>query len=225
MRKMKIHRAVLLLLLPALCLPASAQYFEFDPGQTVSMVLPMEITQEGIINVWNITADSLNIEWRKVGNSCPEEEWHMEFCDEGHCWDFLPNGAVMFPVASGDNGYLRLIVNAQNVSGSGSVDYWVFREGHMEEFIECFFLITTEDLVSTGEHVATTSTAWWNPQAAALSLVSSASGVCTVHAITGELVGTYPVNENHNLISLDGLAPGIYVVRMGQMPSIKIFVP
>jgi hypothetical protein len=211
-------------LLMVLTISPWAQYLEFDPGQTVDIILPMDITQEGVINVYNITEDTLSIEWRKVGNTCPEEYWHMEFCDNIHCWDFLPNGDVMNPVGPGDYGFLRLIVNAQNYEGSGTVSYWVFREGHMEEHIDCFFQVSTEGFNGIEDDNAITAQTFWNPTTNELSITSAEVGKCEVFNLKGQLIHSCQLTGSTSIIPLTDVLPGIYVVQVLQMEPLKIMV-
>lgn len=204
---------------------STAQYFEFDPGNLVEMTLPMDITQEGVINVVNISDDTLNIEWRKVDNTCPEEDWWMEFCDFGHCWEFLPNGAVMYPVAPGDFGYLRLIVNAQNIPGSGTVHYWVFREGEMAEHVDCFFQLATENFNSTWEGNLVPVTLLWDSSHSMFSINGSGVSRLTLFNVSGQIVKSYYNLKPGAQIMITGIEPGIYFAQTSEVSApVKIIV-
>ena len=76
------------------------------------------------IELINETTDSLNLTWKLI-----EEEvtggWDYNLCDLGECYVGVPNSAEMQAYASGEAGFLKMLVNPLSIEGYGFWHFWV----------------------------------------------------------------------------------------------------
>ena len=134
-----------LIALPIILLCSSvllAQNFSFSPGNDYYGQLDMDLYTEHYLYVYHDSPDSAYITWRKIENTCPVE-WDLQMCDWQHCYSGMPNTGHMNGVGAGNAGNLRLIVNPFNTPGSGTVHFWIFPTGLMDEYVDVYFHFET----------------------------------------------------------------------------------
>jgi hypothetical protein len=184
-------------------------------------VLEMEMYTEHYLYIGHDSADSAQISWRIVENTCPFG-WDFQACDYQHCYTGLPNTGDMNPVAPGAEGYLRLIVNPYAIAGSGMLHFLIFPTGQPMNFVDAYFYFTT-----TVVDVNDAS----NPIRTSLSLIgddllytSNEIGHLDVWSITGERVKSARVSPGQTHVSVDNMATGCYLVSTPRGTIHKIFI-
>jgi len=184
-------------------------------------VLEMEMYTEHYLYIGHDSSDSARISWRVIENTCPDG-WDIQMCDYQHCYTGLPNTGDMSAVAPGGEGYLRLIVNPYQLSGSGMLHFYIFPTGQPVNFVDAYFYFTT-----TVVDVYDAS----NPIRTSLSLIgddllytSNEIGYLDVWSITGEQVKSARVSPGKTHVSVDNMATGCYLVSTPRGTIHKIFI-
>ncbi len=101
-----------------------AQTFTVTPNDTMWVVVPPSGISIFDIYQENITSAAIDFVWSPVFSDIPAG-WDYSMCDLGHCYIGLPATGAMDPVQPGEQGFLGLNLNPQNISGSGMVQLLV----------------------------------------------------------------------------------------------------
>jgi hypothetical protein len=199
----------------------SAQNFTFSPGNDYYGQLEMELYTEHYLYVYHDNADSAYITWRKIENTCPVE-WDLQMCDWQHCYSGMPNTGNMNGVAAGNAGNLRLIVNPFNTPGEGTVHFWIFPTGVIEEYVDVYFHFETT-ATSVTEPSFTNSVSFLSSSNSIL-LNQRNSGNAQIIDITGHQVQSFQFNHGMTTFETNALASGVYFCVIGDK-SFRFFKP
>jgi len=188
----------------------SAQNYTFSPGNEVFGVLEMDMYTEHYMYIGHDSPDSARITWRVIENTCPEG-WDIQACDYQHCYTGLPNDGDMNPVPSGDQGYLRMIVNPFLIAGTGMLHLLIFPTGQPLNYVDAYYYFNTTAL-STAQSA--------NDESSIIVLANEIVytgpilGPIQLYSIDGEMIQQEMMQQPSVRMNLDGLAAGSYVLRL-----------
>jgi hypothetical protein len=188
----------------------SAQNYTFSPGNEVFGVLEMDMYTEHYMYIGHDSPDSARITWRIIENTCPEG-WDIQACDYQHCYTGLPNDGDMNPVPPGGQGYLRMIVNPFLIAGTGMLHLLIFPTGQPLNYVDAYYYFNTTAL-STAQSA--------NDESSIIVLANqivytgSILGPIQLYSLDGEMIQQEMMQQPSVRMNLDGLAAGIYVLRL-----------
>jgi len=188
----------------------SAQNYTFSPGNEVFGVLEMDMYTEHYMYIGHDSPDSARITWRVIENTCPEG-WDIQACDYQHCYTGLPNDGDMNPVPPGGQGYLRMIVNPFLIAGTGMLHLLIFPTGQPLNYVDAYYYFNTTAL-STAQSA--------NDESSIIVLANeivytgSILGPIQLYSLDGEMIQQEMMQQPSVRMNLDGLAAGIYVLRL-----------
>ena len=188
----------------------SAQNYTFSPGNEVFGVLEMDMYTEHYMYIGHDSPDSARITWRVIENTCPEG-WDIQACDYQHCYTGLPNDGDMNPVPPGGQGYLRMIVNPFLIAGTGMLHLLIFPTGQPLNYVDAYYYFNTTAL-STAQSA--------NDESSIIVLANEIVytgpilGPIQLYSIDGEMIQQEMMQQPSVRMNLDGLAAGIYVLRL-----------
>ncbi|GEM_PF-2047708 len=212
-------------ILPVVCfflsLTFRAQLFSFNPGEHHYAELSLENSTVLFTYITNLTADSVVMEWRKIEDTLPEaglpgDGWFTEMCDPGSCYIDLPNNGVMpGPIAPGEEGFVKLILNPQGQEGSGLVHYWVYPAGQMELHEDFYFHVWTPGTVGIAEQNTESISVYPNPASSVLNIQTHEMGLCKIFSADGKEVRSIHIaNPGYTITEVGGLPEGLYLVML-----------
>jgi hypothetical protein len=187
-----------------------AQNYTFSPGNEVFGLLEMDMYTEHYMYIGHDSPDSAWITWRVVENTCPEG-WDIQACDYQHCYTGLPNDGDMNPVPPGQEGYLRMIVNPFTIAGSGMLHLLIFPTGHPLDYVDAYYYFNTTALSSN--HAAnefSSLTVFPNE----IVYTGPIFGAIQLYSLDGEMIQQKMIQQPSVRINTDGLAGGIYLLRL-----------
>ena len=188
----------------------SAQNYTFSPGNEVFGVLEMDMYTEHYMYIGHDSPDSARITWRVIENTCPEG-WDIQACDYQHCYTGLPNDGDMNPVPPGGQGYLRMIVNPFLIAGTGMLHLLIFPTGQPLNYVDAFYYFNTTAL-STAQSA--------NDESSIIVLANEIVytgpilGPIQLYSLDGDMIQQEMMQQPSVRMNLDGLAAGIYVLRL-----------
>lgn len=188
----------------------SAQNYTFSPGNEVFGVLEMDMYTEHYMYIGHDSPDSARITWRVIENTCPEG-WDIQACDYQHCYTGLPNDGDMNPVPPGGQGYLRMIVNPFLIAGTGMLHLLIFPTGQPLNYVDAYYYFNTTAL-STAQSA--------NDESSLIVLANEIVytgpilGPIQLYSLDGEMIQQEMMKQPSVRMNLDGLAAGIYVLRL-----------
>jgi hypothetical protein len=188
----------------------SAQNYTFSPGNEVFGVLEMDMYTEHYMYIGHDSPDSARITWRVIENTCPEG-WDIQACDYQHCYTGLPNDGDMNPVPPGGQGYLRMIVNPFLIAGTGMLHLLIFPTGQPLNYVDAYYYFNTTAL-STAQSA--------NDESSIIVLANEIVytgpilGPILLYSLDGEMIQQEMMQQPSVRMNLDGLAAGIYVLRL-----------
>jgi hypothetical protein len=188
----------------------SAQNYTFSPGNEVFGVLEMDMYTEHYMYIGHDSPDSARITWRVIENTCPEG-WDIQACDYQHCYTGLPNDGDMNPVPPGGQGYLRMIVNPFLIAGTGMLHLLVFPTGQPLNYVDAYYYFNTTAL-STAQSANDESSIIF--LANEIVYTGPILGPIQLYSIDGEMIQQEMMQQPSVRMNLDGLAAGIYVLRL-----------
>jgi hypothetical protein len=188
----------------------SAQNYTFSPGNEVFGVLEMDMYTEHYMYIGHDSPDSARITWRVIENTCPEG-WDIQACDYQHCYTGLPNDGDMNPVPPGGQGYLRMIVNPFLIAGTGMLHLLIFPTGQPLNYVDAYYYFNTTAL-STAQSANDESSIIF--LANEIVYTGPILGPIQLYSIDGEMIQQEMMQQPSVRMNLDGLAAGIYVLRL-----------
>jgi len=212
--KMSVYCGMLRLVLTNILLVfiikcATAQNYTFSPSANYAGDLSMDMYTEHYMYIAHNQPDTAYITWRVVENTCPSE-WDIQACDYQHCYTGLPNNGDMNGVPAGGQGYLRMIVNPFNTTGTGMLHLLIYPTGQPNQYTEAFFNFET-----TASSVASVESELESVAFVAGEIVYSGvqSGNLQLYNSNGQLIHFDESHSDSGRISLNGFSAGIYILR------------
>jgi hypothetical protein len=118
-----IYRTLGLLGLSTAALCTQAQRFSATPNPLTATIPASEFTQL-YMGVQNHTSQTLYLRWKTIVNTLPTT-WYLSLCDQDNCFPNIQAGDAS-PLSAGENGWFRLSVDANSLSGSGAFGILVY---------------------------------------------------------------------------------------------------
>ncbi len=216
-----ISRSIHILFGCFLLLSANAQTFTFDPGDEYEAVLEMETFSDHYIYINHDAADSANISWRVIENTCPEE-WQISICDWADCYSYLPNTGDMLPVGPGQAGFTKLTMNPLSVPGIGMIHFWVYPTGAIEEHVDMIYYFSTS-IVGLNE-VQPETVIFPQPASEFITLVGFKADDYSLVDLHGTEIMKFKVSSPTHVLTLSTLSPGTYIMRNTSGNARKILI-
>jgi hypothetical protein len=161
-----------------------------------------------VVYVYHDAQDTLDITWRVIENTCPVG-WDFQMCDWSHCYDGFPNTSEMDPVAPGNSGYLKLLVNPYDIGGSGLVHFWVYPTGNIENREDVYFYLNGAP-VSVG--AASAANEQWSIGHDEVRISHTAQGLCRIIDMHGREILTSNCMGDQIVINTGAISTGVYVL-------------
>jgi hypothetical protein len=204
------------LFLFGMAIPSAAQLYSYAPAPDYSAVLNMDEYSVHQIDIYPVgLTDFYMMEWRLVGNTCPES-WDFQLCDWATCFDGMPNTAVMDTIFPGGHGLLKVTVNPFMEAGSGTLTFWVFPEGEMDAYETVTFHFETI-VAGVSDHSAVTTPPQLYPQPARQQLNYSGlnTGAWYLYDLSGRVISSFYLERNDGALDISSLQNGVYFLRQG----------
>jgi hypothetical protein len=198
-----------------------AQNYTFDPGSEYYGTLEMDMYTEHYMYIGHDLQDSAYITWRLVENTCPEE-WDIQACDYQHCYTGLPNYGDMSGVAAGAQGYLRMIVNPFLTPGLGMLHFLIYPTGEPLNYTDAYYYLQTT-VLSTERVEGVLETAV--VQSNEILYSGPISGQLFLYDISGKCLSVTTMNATSQVISLESLPAGVYVLKAPTGHTFQIAKP
>jgi len=199
-----------------------AQNFSFNPGEEYTAELSMETFTDHYIYINHDSPDSVQVSWRVVGNTCPEE-WHISICDWPNCYSYLPNTGDMLPVGPGDEVFTKLTLNPYSIPGEGDVNFWIYPTGQIEEHVDMTYHFSTE-VLGISDHTVDVSSIYPQPAADFVYLKGFNPGKYRVMNISGSEVMNFNITKDFTSLDLGSLENGIYFLQNEFMQTRKLVI-
>jgi hypothetical protein len=198
-----------------------AQNYTFDPGSEYYGTLEMDMYTEHYMYIGHDLQDSAYITWRLVENTCPEE-WDIQACDYQHCYTGLPNYGDMSGVASGAQGYLRMIVNPFLTPGLGMLHFLIYPTGEPLNYTDAYYYLQTTVLsTESTEGVLETAVVRTNE----ILYSGPISGQLFLYDISGKCLSVTTMGATSQVMSLESLPAGVYVLKAPTGHTFQIAKP
>ena len=127
-------------ILMLLSLNVQAQFFVTPTDSIYETIYADSTISIFQIDLVNETTDSLNLTWKLIQEEVVEG-WDYNLCDLGECYVGVPNSAEMQTFASGEAGFLKMLVNPLSIEGYGFWHFWVYPTGDEDNFVNLYFSI------------------------------------------------------------------------------------
>jgi hypothetical protein len=127
-----------------------AQHFSFQPDRLHEETVSAFEYSNHIIFMENLTGGELILGWEKISVNFPDA-WEADLCDYVGCYMGIPESGTMSPIFDTIQGFLKLTINPNNTSGTGTAVFRVFDNKHPEVTDTCTFVIHATELTSVAE--------------------------------------------------------------------------
>lgn len=193
-----------------------AQDFLFNGDQHVTIEMDGYTATE-YIYISTPAPEAITYEFVQESNTMPIE-WQFSLCDYTNCYIGIPNSGTMTPISlseaeGGTEGYFMLTIMNQGISGSGTVELWVYDSNDYERGAFVSWTVNYVGEVSVDENAAAAIQVYPNPTTDVLN-------VKVQGAFTGEILNELGQNvlalkgTSTQSFDVSGLDAGIYFVSI-----------
>ncbi len=200
-----------------------SQNFTFSPSDSHTATLEMDVYSEHQINVFHDLADTAFISWRVIEEEYPVE-WDVQLCDWQHCYTYVPITGNMLGVPAGGSGYVRLLVNPMNMSGTGHIMIWIYPTGLMSEHVEIHFYFDTIIASLESDIVNEECQIFVDENSKMLNIVDAPIGTMMIYTATGAELKPLHIYTQREVFDLSGFSQGIYIAITSDGRSHTFFV-
>lgn len=211
---MAVPRFLLILTVVFCVHMAEGQQFAALPAEAVNFEVAPNLANECFIYIENQTDSALHLKWRTSFREIPAG-WDIDLCDYGACYGGIPSQGQMIPVAAGQQGYLKLIVQPGLILGSGAVHFLVFDSLAPTAYIEVKFNLSSPGFVSTAQVEAPELLAFPNPFSDRLTLVAPAAAgrFLLTDALGNTAMSGWMGSDDPMELNAEALPAGIYFLH------------
>lgn len=216
-------KTIFTLLITSLFLSVQAQNFYFEPSDNIEKTIVInDISDLNIDIMRSENVDTLLLKYELISSTLPDS-WYQGYCDNHGCWGSLPESGTMSPMYEDLNSYIRLSINPNGIEGSGTVEYYVFEDGHYEDGLHMTFTAHTPGFVGITQIEGLQLKYFPNPVIDRLHLeAKEAIQEIKVYELTGKLVFTASKIETSNFeINMEDWNSGIYLMEIFNTNSKK----
>ena len=168
------------------------------------------------INLINDTKDSLNITWKLIEENVTEG-WDYNLCDLGECYVGVPNSSEMQAFASGESGFLKMLINPLSIEGYGFWHFWIYPTGDEDNFVNLYFSINAS--VTDGvEYVGEETLVFPNPASDQIFISTNDLKSVQLFSLNGCLISE--LKSQSGAFDISALQPGIYLLVLHQAKGI-----
>jgi hypothetical protein len=207
---MNLKRLVFIALLLSDALRSDAVVYTFDPGDHLQAVLNMNDYTDHQINIYHDSPQAHYMTWRIVDNTCPAG-WDMVLCDWQHCFTTLVNTNDMDSVSAGNAGLIKITVNPFDIAGSGSIHFWVFPTGMMDQHVDFFFDFETI-IANVGTVNGNSNSIIWNAGLSEFQFKNLPQGLWQCFSVSGQLIDEWYIRSEYQIFSMTNTRKGMYLL-------------
>lgn len=136
----KIYFALFLMLHSSLAL--MGQTYTFAPDTVLEVQAQLEQYNIFHIYIENETSDPLQLSWRIVENTLPEE-WETTLCDNNECYGILPNYGDMNPFGADEQAFIKLDINPHQYQAEGLIRFRIYPTANPSDYKIITFYISS----------------------------------------------------------------------------------
>ena len=131
-----------------------SQAYALSPGDSVQFTGVFDHLQTLSIEQANVTADTIQLAWRKVSESVPPN-WDALVCDNVMCYTSLVDSGIMNPVMPGDYGFVLLHITPHVNYGTAVVQYavWDIANASMKDTLTYILSLDSVSAISEDKTV------------------------------------------------------------------------
>ena len=152
-----------------------AQTFNFSPSEYIIDDIELGQYKNFQVDMEHPQTDDLTLVWVLVENSFLQK-WDYTSCDNGGCYSAIPDTGVISALPDTIPGYIRITLNANDQTGTGTVTLYVYNITYPDQGQYVTFEITAMAVTAVTEVTTETFRVFPNP----------ASDFIQVHNAAGE---------------------------------------
>lgn len=200
-----------------------AQNFTFEPTNTLEKIIAIDDASDLLLDIIrNEEVDTLRLSYELVTNSIPEE-WYSAYCDNHGCYSTLPENGSMSPMYEDMLGFVKLIIDPNNIEGDAMVQYYIYEDNDYENGQTMTFIIHTPNAVGIENTAKINFNIYPNPVINSLSINTEESIFeIGIYNILGHQIFSLQPNQNSNLqINTQAWSTGIYFLELTNKNGVK----
>lgn len=199
------------------------QTYSLSPGDSVVETVPFNDLYHFNILQNNLTDHFINFSWSKISSSVPAG-WQAFLCDNGFCFDDLPDSGSMDTVFTGDVGLMSIGINAFDIEGVATIQYAVWDQLIPEDMDTLTWIITAQPFSLISQNNMQNISLYPNPANASL-YVETSQEISFAWEIT-DLMGGIIMNGNSvkssAIISTQSIPVGVYFISVSLQGNNKL---
>ncbi len=219
---MNLKRLVFIGLSLMATLRSAAVVYTFDPGNHLHAVLNMNDYTDHQINIYHDEPAAHCMTWRIVDNTCPTG-WDMVLCDWQNCFTSLVNTNDMDSVSAGNAGLIKITVNPFDIAGAGSIHFWVFPTGMMDQYVDFFFDFETI-IANVGSLNGHSNSIIWNTDLSELQFKNAPQGLWKCFSASGQMIDEFYIRSEYQMVSITNTRKGMYLLVSPNRRTFKFLV-
>jgi hypothetical protein len=189
--------------------------FSFDPGGVIEEQAAFDEYSVYQIDILNLTSDTLQLTWRLIEKTFPEG-WEISLCDNVACYGGLPNSNDFYPIFGDNNGFIKLVVNPFQITGTMEFVFLIFPTGYPDDYEEMRFTITAGETTATQDPILESVNIWPNPVTNNTQLKNNSNQQLSVRLInvTGKVLDSFIITpQDQKEINSTSLESGMYLLQ------------
>lgn len=194
---------------------SAQQTFSFDPGGTIADQAAFDEYSVYQIDIVNETEDTLQLTWRLIEKTFPEG-WEISLCDNVACYGGLPDSNDFYPIFDDNNGFIKLVVNPFQITGTMEFVFLIFPTGQPDDYEEMRFTINAGETTSTNNPVLESIEVWPNPVHNNARIKNKSNHQLSVRLtdMTGKVIESFDVaSQDQKEINTTFLESGAYLLQ------------
>ena len=173
------------------------------------------------IDLVNLEDDTLNITWKLIEQDVTEG-WDCNLCDLGECYTGVPNSAEMQGFASGEAGFLKMLVNPLGIVGHGFWHFWVYPTGDEDNFVDLYFSINAEVIENVSGEAETAALPSIYPNPASEKIWVGHTERVQLFTQSGRLI--IDLKPQSEFLDISNLPSGIYLISRENAQVSKLLI-
>ncbi len=189
--------------------------FSFDPGGTIEDQAAFDEYNVYQIDILNQTSDTLQLTWRLIEKTFPEG-WEISLCDNVACYGGLPNSNDFYPIFGDNHGFIKLVVNPFQITGTMEFVFLIFPTGHPDDYEEMRFTITAGETTATQDLILESVNVWPNPAQNNPQLKNNSNQQLSVRLTTvdGKVLDAFIIiAQDQKEVNTTSLESGVYLLQ------------
>ncbi|MBN8669990.1 MAG: T9SS type A sorting domain-containing protein [Chitinophagales bacterium] len=198
--------------------------FTVFPGDTLRDVITIGDKKILYIKQQSKNGDTLLLAWKKLSVSIADQ-WSAYICDNGTCYNNLPDTGTMAPVPPGEYGFLSLHINANVKPGTTTIRYMVW-DIRQPSKIDTLTWIVTAFATGVANYQGITPRVYSNRKIIYLTQVSGLRGTDVVILdLTGKKILAKRMQNDNETLDMSSFPDGMYVVNLINIhQTVQVFI-